>query len=131
MSTTQRTTLRLTRWRWAAWAIWGACVLAYIVLFIFTTHLNYDYQHATAVDLFEDVLPRLNMTPGMYAVYFNALNIVYFSLSVLMALLLFWKRPLDPMALLASLALLAAQSYIGRGVYAFLDVYPQWFFPIM
>lgn len=104
--------------------LWVAGILVYLIFFGLSIQPMYDSFLSDGQQLFSTVLPRIGLTVTSYAVIFLFLNMSYLLAALTVALVIFWKRANDPMALLVALLLVASNIQFGRSATAFVSEYP-------
>lgn len=106
---------------------WIILALGYGLFYIAAIPPMMDSFTRDANQLFSSALPQLGMTPASYAGFFLFLNLFTPGVAGIVAVLIFWKRPDDRMALLMSCTMITFLITVGRAAIAFTVAYPDLF----
>jgi serine/threonine-protein kinase len=110
-----------------AWVMLGGLFIAF---YLSALPLIYDSFVIEASERFTVALSILGMQHGDYATMMTVFNLPLPITCVVLALLIFWKRRHDRMALIVSLGILFLPAQIGRSPIGFTISYPElWWIP--
>lgn len=110
----------------AARAVWITLALVSIIVFIVGLPLTFHDRLDQADTLFPEQLRQLGMSREFYAQYFTVLQVLYILVSLVVAVVLFWKRSDDWAALLASSMLITFSVTISPLSSNLALAQPQW-----
>lgn len=103
------------------WVLVGAI---YFLFYTFSIQPMIDSYARDTGQVFGEALPQLGMTAQGYAAFFLILNLMLPITAALVAMVIFWKRRNDPMALFVSIALIMYSIVLGRPAIAITLAYP-------
>ena len=101
MSTSASSATPRPRWLPFARAAWAAVAVVVLGIFVTSVPLRYaELAHPAAAA--RVVLAELGLSPGAYALYNVALDTIFVSVFATVAIVIFWRRSSDPIALLVA-----------------------------
>ena len=126
------------RWLLVARVVLLAISILYLILFIVDTPVYFAYLHILCTDCLDDrltpdkfqALHALGISITTYAVYMVALNLLFALVYVSVAVLIFWRKSDDWMALLAAFSLVAFGASFTSIPWTLATVHPAWWLPV-